>query len=70
MQLREVGSLADHCTRIQGFLVFHSVGGGTGMAPGSLLSLMERLSVDYGKKSKMEFSVHTMLRYSNVPLSD
>ena len=41
---------------ITGFLVFHSFGGGTGSGFTSLL--MERLSVDYGKKSKLEFSVY------------
>ena len=40
---------------LQGFLVFHSVGGGTGSGLGSLL--LERLSVDYGKKSKLGFTV-------------
>ncbi|TSL61250.1 Tubulin alpha-1C chain [Bagarius yarrelli] len=48
--------LADQCTGLQGFLVFHSFGGGTGSGFTSLL--MERLSVDYGKKSKLEFSVY------------
>jgi hypothetical protein len=38
------------------FLVFHSFGGGTGSGFSSLL--MERLSVDYGKKSKLEFAVY------------
>jgi len=37
-------------------LVFHSFGGGTGSGFGALL--MERLSADYGKKSKLEFSVY------------
>ncbi|KAL0978259.1 hypothetical protein UPYG_G00168110 [Umbra pygmaea] len=49
-------SLADQCTGLQGFLVFHSFGGGTGSGFTSLL--MERLSVDYGKKSKLEFSIY------------
>ena len=40
----------------QGFLIFHSFGGGTGSGFTSLL--MERLSVDYGKKSKLEFSIY------------
>ena len=40
----------------QGFLVFHSFGGGTGSGFTSLL--MERLSVDYGKKSKLEFAIY------------
>lgn len=41
---------------LQGFLVFHSFGGGTGSGFSSLL--MERLSVEYGKKSKLEFRLY------------
>uniref|UniRef100_A0A914V6F5 Tubulin alpha chain n=1 Tax=Plectus sambesii TaxID=2011161 RepID=A0A914V6F5_9BILA len=44
------------CQGLQGFLVFHSFGGGTGSGFSSLL--MERLSVEYGKKSKLEFSIY------------
>ena len=40
----------------QGFLIFHSFGGGTGSGFTSLL--MERLSVDYGKKAKLEFCIY------------
>ena len=47
---------ADQCTGLQGFLIFHSFGGGTGSGFTSLL--MERLSVDYGKKSKLEFAIY------------
>uniref|UniRef100_A0A3B3Y3C0 Tubulin alpha chain n=1 Tax=Poecilia mexicana TaxID=48701 RepID=A0A3B3Y3C0_9TELE len=47
---------SDQCTGLQGFLVFHSFGGGTGSGFTSLL--MERLSMDYGKKSKLQFSVY------------
>ncbi|KAK3088767.1 hypothetical protein FSP39_023558 [Pinctada imbricata] len=47
---------ADQCTGLQGFLIFHSFGGGTGSGFASLL--MERLSVDYGKKSKLEFAIY------------
>ncbi|KAI9188697.1 alpha-tubulin [Blastocladiella emersonii ATCC 22665] len=54
--LDRVRKLADNCTGLQGFLIFHSFGGGTGSGLGSLL--LERLSVDYGKKSKLEFSVY------------
>jgi tubulin alpha len=45
--LDRIRKLADQCTGLQGFLVFNSVGGGTGSGLGSLL--LERLSVDYGK---------------------
>ncbi|EIE88628.1 hypothetical protein G6F46_008618 [Rhizopus delemar] len=54
--LDRIRKLADNCSGLQGFLVFHSFGGGTGSGFGALL--MERLSVDYGKKSKLEFSVY------------
>ncbi|XP_023324515.1 tubulin alpha chain [Eurytemora carolleeae] len=48
--------MADQATALQGFLIFHSFGGGTGSGFASLL--MERLSVDYGKKSKLGFSIY------------
>ncbi|KAK3726415.1 hypothetical protein QZH41_019664, partial [Actinostola sp. cb2023] len=54
--LDRIRKLADQCTGLQGFLIFHSFGGGTGSGFSSLL--MERLSVDYGKKSKLEFSIY------------
>jgi len=54
--LDRVRKLADACSGLQGFLVFHSFGGGTGSGFTSLL--MERLSVDYGKKSKLEFAIY------------
>jgi len=48
--------MADQASGLQGFLVFHSFGGGTGSGFASLL--LERLSVDYGKKSKLGFSIY------------
>eukprot|EP00005_Dracoamoeba_jomungandri_P002335 CAMPEP_0174261278 /NCGR_PEP_ID=MMETSP0439-20130205/11340_1 /TAXON_ID=0 /ORGANISM="Stereomyxa ramosa, Strain Chinc5" /LENGTH=459 /DNA_ID=CAMNT_0015345731 /DNA_START=64 /DNA_END=1443 /DNA_ORIENTATION=+ len=53
--LDKIRKLADDCDGLQGFLIFHSVGGGTGSGFGSLL--LERLSVDYAKKSKLDFCV-------------
>ena len=54
--LDRIRKLSDQCSGLQGFLIFHSFGGGTGSGFTSLL--MERLSVDYGKKSKLEFAVY------------
>ncbi|XP_037559078.2 tubulin alpha-1A chain [Dermacentor silvarum] len=54
--LDRMRKLADQCDGLQGFLVFHSFGGGTGSGFTSLL--MERLPVEYGKKSKLEFSIY------------
>ena len=48
--------LADNCTGLQGFLLFNAVGGGTGSGLGALL--LERLSVDYGRKSKLSFTIY------------
>merc|ERR1712196_476897 len=56
LALDRLRKLADQCTGLQGFLVFNSVGGGTGSGLGALL--LERLSVDYGKKSKLGFCIY------------
>lgn len=54
--LDRIRKTADNCSGLQGFLIFSSVGGGTGSGLGSLL--LQRLSVDYGKKSKLGFTVY------------
>jgi tubulin alpha len=54
--LDRIRKLADQCKGLQGFILFHAVGGGTGSGLGALL--LERLSVDYGKKSKLAFTVY------------
>ncbi|CAD8053530.1 unnamed protein product [Paramecium primaurelia] len=51
-----IRKLADNCTNLQGFLISHSIGGGTGSGLGSLL--LERLSIDYSKKSKLAFTIY------------
>jgi tubulin alpha len=56
--------LADQCCGLQGFMVFHSFGGGTGSGLGSLL--MERLAVEYGKKNKLAFSIYPSPRVSTA----
>ncbi|KAG0026804.1 Tubulin alpha-3C/D chain [Podila clonocystis] len=51
-----IHKMTDGCDGLQGFLLFHSFGGGTGSGLGALV--LERLSTDYGKKSKLEFAVY------------
>ena len=51
-----VRKLSDQCTGLQGFFVFRSFGGGTGSGFTSLL--MQNLSEEFGKKSKLEFAVY------------
>ena len=48
--------LTENCSGLQGFLIFRAFGGGTGSGFTSLLC--ERLSLEFGKKSKLEFSVY------------
>merc|ERR1711997_1401642 len=48
--------LVDNCDNVQGFVVNHSVGGGSGSGLGALI--LERIAVDYRKKSKLGFEVY------------
>ncbi|CAG8293618.1 unnamed protein product [Penicillium salamii] len=48
--------VVENCESMQGFLIFHSFGGGTGSGFGSLL--LEHITKMYGRKSKLEFSVY------------
>ena len=61
--MNKLRTLADQCSGLQGFLVFHSFGGGTGSGFSALL--MERLSIDYGKKAKLGFSIYLAPRVYN-----
>ncbi|KAL3205274.1 hypothetical protein MRX96_011172 [Rhipicephalus microplus] len=54
--LDRIRTLADRCTGLQGFLVFHSLRGGAGSGFTSILT--ERLSVDYSKKPKVDFAIY------------
>jgi len=56
--------LADQCAGLQGFLVFNSVSGGTGSGLGCLI--MERLGVDFGKKSKLNLCAWPSPKLSNA----
>ncbi|XP_020786411.2 tubulin alpha-1C chain-like [Boleophthalmus pectinirostris] len=51
-----IRKLTEQCAALQGFLIFHSTGGGTGSGFTSLL--MEHLSEEYSKKTKMQFSIY------------
>merc|ERR1712167_202029 len=53
--LDRIRKLADNCTGLQGFMLYNACGGGTGSGLGCLM--LERLSVDYGKKTKISFTV-------------
>ena len=54
--LDRIKKSTEMCSGLQGFIVFHSFGGGTGSGFTSLL--METLSIEYGKKPKLTFSIY------------
>ncbi|XP_040572691.1 tubulin alpha chain [Lepeophtheirus salmonis] len=56
VSLDRIRKLVDQSSSLQGFLIFHSFGGGTGSGFASLL--LERLSIEYGKKAKLCFSIY------------
>ena len=53
--LDRIRKLANECKGLQGFIILHSLGGGTGS--GFTARLMERLRIDYGKKSIFQFAI-------------
>ncbi|KAK8739597.1 hypothetical protein OTU49_003418 [Cherax quadricarinatus] len=62
--LDHIRKMADNTDGLQGFLVSHSFGGGTGS--GFTALLMERLSVEYGNKSKLEFAIYPSPRIATA----
>jgi len=51
-----VQKIVESCDNLQGFIICHAVGGGTGSGLGMLI--LERLAVDYRKKSKIGFEIY------------
>jgi tubulin alpha len=53
--LDRIRKLADHCSGMQGFVIFYSFGGWTAAGFGCLPP--ERLLIDSDKKSKLDFNI-------------
>merc|ERR1712083_1086980 len=51
-----IRKLVDNSENVQGFIVNHSVGGGTGSGLGMLI--LEKIAVDFRKKSKIGFEIY------------
>ncbi|PHT45103.1 hypothetical protein CQW23_14261 [Capsicum baccatum] len=64
LYLDRISKLADNCTALQGLLVFNAVGGGTASGLRSLL--LECLSVDYGKKFNLVFTIYPSAQVSTA----
>jgi len=54
--LDQIRKVADQCQNLQGFIVFNSLGGGTGSGLGSLL--LEKLSTEYCKKTRVSVPIY------------
>ncbi|XP_043268934.1 tubulin alpha chain-like [Venturia canescens] len=54
--LDRIRRVCEACSKLSGFIVFRSFGGGTGS--GFTTLMLERLTADYGKKSKLDFAVY------------
>jgi len=54
--------LVDHCDNVMGFVMAHSIGGGTGSGLGSLI--LERLTNDYRRKPKLGFEIYPSPNFS------
>ena len=62
--LDRIRKTAEQCTGLQGFVIYHSFSGGTGSGFTSLL--LERLAVDYPKKTKMQFGIWPSHKLSSI----
>lgn len=58
----QIHKMAENCDSFQGFLIYNSFGGGTGSGFTSLLT--ERLSTEFGKKCRLQFSIYPAPRIS------
>jgi len=52
----KIRKLVDNCDNLQGFIMTHAVGGGSGSGLGMLI--LERLAVDHRKRSKIGFEIY------------
>ena len=64
LAMDRIRKLADNCTGLQGFLIFHTVGGGTGSGLGTLI--LETLKNDYPKKSRLGFTIYPSPQISSA----
>lgn len=56
LTLDRIRKIADDCNALQGFIIFRAYGGGTGS--GFTTLLLQKLVQDYGRRSKLEFSIY------------
>ncbi|RCN45578.1 Tubulin/FtsZ family, GTPase domain protein, partial [Ancylostoma caninum] len=62
--LETIRRLVEQCSSLQGFLITHSFGGGTGSGLESLIT--ENLCLQYEKKNRLEFSIYPSPRTASA----
>ncbi|XP_054289114.1 tubulin alpha-4 chain-like [Macrosteles quadrilineatus] len=61
--MQRISKVTEDCDGLQGFFVYHSLGGGTGAGLTALL--LEQLACEYPKKSRLEFLVYPSPKVSS-----
>ncbi|XP_050702037.1 tubulin alpha-4 chain-like isoform X2 [Eriocheir sinensis] len=59
--MEQIRKTTEICDDLQGFLIFHSLGGGTGA--GTTSAVMEHLTAEYPRQTKITFAVFSSDRY-------
>jgi tubulin alpha len=62
--MEQLQKLAENCEGFQGFLIYNSFGGGTGSGFTSLLT--ERISTEFGKKSRLQYCIYPAPKISSA----
>lgn len=64
MALNRIRMVAEECNCLQGFLIFRAFGGGTGS--GFTALLLEAMSKEYGKLTKIEYAIYPSPKISPI----
>lgn len=64
--MERIRKTTEICDGLQGFLLFHSLGGGTGA--GTTAAVMEHLTAEYPRRTKINFAVFSSDRYMQSPV--
>ena len=64
--MNKIRKMVEASEGLEGFLIFHSFGGGTGSGFTSLI--FQKLAADFCKKSKLEFAIYPSPKVPTVPI--
>lgn len=60
----KIRKLTEECDMLEGFLITHSVGGGTGS--GLTVNMLQKLNESFNKKPRINFTVYPSIGYGGV----